>query len=847
MKNSVKRLTAVGAVLWSLTVMGQQTIDFSGDNTASSYKNYSQAVSVPAGSTVDVKMARYSCFTSKVTGKGTINLYAGGERSCLCDKDGKQWADWSGFKGDAHIYPFKENANSSEYNVILAFGSKKFIPTEVEECIRSGSLNNAMQNCRVTVHNGATLCNQANSGYGTGYRIGELQMEEGSVLRGYMKKERESYYLVGCLNTDATMAGTIAPSNTQTILGLIKEGTGTYRITGNGNMITGALRVLDGYLLANNDRSAAESKKLRGALGTTSSENTPIAYVFGKGVLGGTGSIGGTVDNYGTVEPGDGTPGVLTIKNYVTPTQNTNINMHPASVLRFKVASANSYDQLQVNGAVKYSTAKEDYTQGTAMPKVQVVIDENAQLAVGDELTLLTAKSKAEGDWQFELVKPEKYTWQLEERTDGGQYSLVLKLVSMETTDNPDDPETPENPETPESTMGAFYDDGISDASDKNTLEYYAKKNGKKVGVALCTYKCNDSDRKEAARQFNLMVAENEMKMDALQPSRGSFAFGGADALVTLAKNNDMDIRGHCLVWHMQQPTWLSGDAGKKNDKGWTRQQALDIMKTHINTVLQHYKGKVTEWDVVNECLDDDQSIILTNPDGYKLRPSVWQLAIGNDYIDSAFVYAHRADPSVKLFLNEYGVEMQGNAKTVAYHNLAKRLKNSKIPIDGVGLQCHFDADKLDSVKLDNNIRSFGEEGFECLVTELDIAATSTSAAGLEEQARQYRVVTDIMLNNDNCTSMIVWGIKDNDSWRSAVNPLLYNSGMQPKPAYYAVRSALRHRALQQSTAVEPLVAESGSQQYVYSLQGIRMGTNEEWNRLPQGIYVIDRKVVRKL
>jgi GH35 family endo-1,4-beta-xylanase len=188
---------------------------------------------------------------------------------------------------------------------------------------------------------------------------------------------------------------------------------------------------------------------------------------------------------------------------------------------------------------------------------------------------------------------------------------------------DPNNPDNPNDPNDPESTMGAFYDDGIDDNTDSKSLRYYAEQNGKFVGAALCTYKGYQSEREECGRQFNMMVAENEMKMDALQPSQGRFSYGAADGLVTLAKNNQMAVRGHCLVWHTQQPGWVSSDS-KKNDKGWTRQQALDIMKKHITNVMQHYKGKVSAWDVVNECLDDDQSIIRTNPDAYKLRPTVW-------------------------------------------------------------------------------------------------------------------------------------------------------------------------------------------------------------------------------
>ena len=823
------------------TVAAQnETIDISGNNKSDSYVSYNKAVSLPAGKEVDVKMARYCYFSSTVTGSGTINLYAGGERCYLGTKSGASWANWSGFKGNAHIYPFKANAPSAgSYNVVLAHGGKVFSPEKIEECIKGGKLNNALQNCRLTVHEGAVLCNEANNQNAGGFRIGELQMEAGSTLQGYMKDSRTSYYLVGCLNTDAELAGTIAPSGYKdgTLLGLIKEGKGTYRITGNNNYLTGALRIIGGRLLVNNDRAEAEKKKLRGGTGAKTNENEAIVYVFGGGILGGTGSIGGATDNYGTIEPGDDSPGTLTLKNYVSPTKNANLTVHPASILRFKVASADSYDRLTVAGNVKYSDMTEDFSTSDKAPLIELAL-EGLPFEVGTELTLLTAKSKS-GDWQFQLQQPGKGTWALEEKTDGDGYKVVVKLVSTEESDNPD---TPDDPDKPASTMGAFYDDGIDDKSDTKTLRYYAEKNGKQIGIALCTYKGLQSDRDESGRQFNMMVAENEMKMDALQPQQGQFSYGSADNLVSFAKNNKMAVRGHCLVWHQQQPGWLSSD-GKKNDKGWSRKEALEIMKNHITNVLTHFKGKVTEWDVVNECLDDDQSIIRTNPDGYKLRPTVWQQAIGDDYIDSAFVYARKADPTIQLYLNDYDVEMQGKAKAVAYYNLVKHLQTKDIPLDGVGLQCHFSVGDVDSVKLESTIRRFGEAGLKCIITELDMGVSSTSAANLEEQARNYRVITDIMLNNDNCPTMMVWGIKDNDSWRSASNPLLYTSGLGKKPAWYAVRSALRHRTLTDgsSTIISSSIADTpSSDSPIYDLSGRRVNPAN----IRSGLYIKNGKKV---
>lgn len=823
-----------------------ETIDISGNNTSSSYVSYSKAISLPAGKTVEVRMARYCYFSSTISGRGTLHLLAGGERCYLGTEKGAQWPNWTNFSGDIHIYPFAENsASAGFYGVVLAHGGKSFSPESIEEGLKSGKVNTSMQSNHVTLHTGATICCEANTA-GAGFRIGELQTEAGSTLQGYMKNQRAAYYLLGSLGTDATLAGTIAPSGYRddTPLGIIKEGKGTLRITGNDNYLSGALRVLEGCVRIDNDIAKTKAQRLRGALGARPNATEAIAYVFANGMLGGTGSIAGSVDNYGTINPGDSTPGTLTIQNFAQPALRPNLTMHPASVLRCRIDALDSHDRIDIAGNILYSSMTEDFSTATDMPVVEVAsIGEGLQ--VGDEFVLLTANGKT-GNWHFDLRQPERYTWQLDERDADGQYQLVLRLVSLADASDPDNPSDPDHPSDPGTHMGAFYDDGIDDTADATTLRQYAQMNGKLIGTAVSTWTYdvgNESlaETKEIATQFNMIVAENEMKMDALQPSRGSFSFGGADKIVSFAQRHQMTVRGHCLVWHMQQPQWLSSD-GKKNDKNWTRDEALQLMRTHIETVVKHFKGKVAEWDVVNECLDDDQSIIRSNPDGYTLRQTVWLRAIGDDYIDSAFVYAHRADPTAILYLNDYDVEHQGRAKSVAFLNLARRLKHDGIPIDGVGLQCHFSVGDVDSLRLDQTMRRFADEGMKCIITEMDMGVASTSAANLEEQARNYRIVTDIMLNNDNCPCLVIWGLKDNDSWRSASNPLLYTSGLQKKTAWYAVRSALRHRTLTTPSAIIPVERTAGKPSgTTYDLSGRRIDATTT----TPGIYIVGgRKVV---
>jgi hypothetical protein len=207
----------------------ERTIDISGDNTSSDYKSYSTSVAIPAGDIVNVKMARYCYFSSTVTGSGLLNLYGGGERCYLGTKSGSQWANMTNFKGDIHIHPFVENSPKAGFwGVILAHGGKSFSPENINDAINSGKVNKTMENNHVTLHAGATIATEANTS-GAGFRIGELQMEAGSTLHGYMKDKRAVYYLLGCMNSDATLAGTIIPSKDyeNTLLGIIKEGTGS--------------------------------------------------------------------------------------------------------------------------------------------------------------------------------------------------------------------------------------------------------------------------------------------------------------------------------------------------------------------------------------------------------------------------------------------------------------------------------------------------------------------------------------------------------------------------------------------------------------------------------------------
>lgn len=628
-------------------------------------------------------------------------------------------------------------------------------------------------------------------------------------------------------------------------MGIVKEGAGTYVISGNDNRITGFVMVVGGRLLVSNDAAAASSGKLPGAIGIGA--NTTGVVVYTGGCLGGSGSISGTTDVFGHIQPGDDNGRTLAIADYVGGNA-IDLKLHPTSRVIFSICDQGS-TALDISGDLLYSDRDENYDPSVVMPVLEIQLAGGATLRKGDTFTLISAAAKPQtgGEWNFRIQYPKAYTWEVNESAGAAGYTLTATVVDESYSGQGD--VVIEDQPVLSGDNNDFIVDWTADYNDATPLREYASRAGVSIGVAVNQYvysldNANDPKPATVSAQFNLVEAENEMKIDATQPSRGDFTLDRAWNLINFANSHDIDVRGHVLVWHQQVSSWISSD-GKKNDKSWTSAQLTEIMRDHINGVAGGLKGRVREWDVVNECLDDDQSVVWSNPSAYKLRGSVWYNVIGEEYIEQAFRMAHEVDPDALLFINEYGAEFMGQPKSEAYYNLIKRLVEKGVPIHGVGFQCHFNSGSIDAHKLRENIRRYSELGLICAVTELDIVQTAPSAPDAAlRQAEDYCAVVSAALSEDNCRTILIWGLSDPDSWREN-NPLLYDGAMAPKEAYYAVHAALRTAA--ERSGVIDILGESQPETPVeyYNLQGIKV----RGDNLRKGIYIMrkgnqSRKVI---
>ncbi|MCF0243543.1 MAG: endo-1,4-beta-xylanase [Bacteroidaceae bacterium] len=818
-------------------------LDLWQDNTDASYVTYANSIRMGSND-YKVYTARYTEFNSVVKGDKNFSLYCGGERTWLGTKNGASYPSWTDFKGELHIYPYTKKSGCGFYGLLLSHGGKTFNPEDV-----AGSLektNSELTNCTVTLHNGATLAMWTGV---RGVRIAELNTEEGSIILGPAKKGsgNGSYYVLGLSGNDALLAGQIAPTgkDAATKVGIIKEGAGTYRITGNDNLITGAIRILEGKVMLNNDVETARTKKMAGAIGALGSTN-PGVYVFEGAAIGGTGHSASIIDLYGNMEPGDNGIGTLTMADFVTG-KNVDLRLRPSSKLYFEINSAEEYDKVIVEGNLNHWNIGQDFAPSDKTPIIYIQPSENNTLKVGDRLTLISAKGKTAREdikWNFRIQYPKSLTWEVEEIEENGTYSLVAEVKSLDYSgqgevDVDDDKGDDEGGDDDDD------DDGFDETTDPTPLRTYAEALGKYIGVAApCwSYDINnysDANTKTIGKEFNMVVSENGMKFENTEQSKNSFNYSLGDKAVNLGKYYNCVIRGHVFAWHKQNGSWIT-DNDNKNSHNYSKQELLSILKNHIFKVAEHYKGKVTEWDVVNECLSDDQTAIRNNPDAYDLRHSVWYDGIGEAFIDSAFVWAHQADPSLKLYLTDYGVEFKGIAKTEALYNLAKRLLKNNIPLHGVGIQCHLDAGKVDAAALAKTVESYKTLGLECIITECDLGCDNTET-GLEQQAKDFAAITRVWLTHDNCPKFVIWGLKDSDSWRGN-SPLLFRENLSKKPAYYSIHKALR-RASQAAGIDNPIVnypsKQTGSDK-VYNLQGQRVATNYH------GIIITNGKKISKM
>ncbi|MGX8695595.1 MAG: endo-1,4-beta-xylanase [Prevotella sp.] len=306
------------------------------------------------------------------------------------------------------------------------------------------------------------------------------------------------------------------------------------------------------------------------------------------------------------------------------------------------------------------------------------------------------------------------------------------------------------------------------------------------IGVAVNQRNVTNADQQALIkREFNSITAENDMKPEPTEPREGQFNWEGADRIANFARQNGIKLRGHCLMWHSQIGRWMTDDHP-------TKEVFYQRMKHHIQAIVTRYKDVVYAWDVVNEAITDD--VNATDP----YRQSVMYQLCGDEFIAKAFQFAREADPDALLFYNDYSTV--DSAKRERIYTMVKKMRQAGVPIDGIGMQGHYNIYFPTEEQLDQAITRFKEVVSHIHVTELDIRVNEEMGGQLQfsregvtvtdsvkqHLADQYaRIFRVFRKHKDVIDCVTFWNLGDRDSWLGQNNyPLPFDAEYRPKMAY---------------------------------------------------------------
>lgn len=270
-----------------------------------------------------------------------------------------------------------------------------------------------------------------------------------------------------------------------------------------------------------------------------------------------------------------------------------------------------------------------------------------------------------------------------------------------------------------------------------------------------------------------------------------------ARSLLNYCRDHNLPVRGHTLVWHSQTPDWFFKENYADDGAFVSREVMLLRMENYIKNVFAALEAEyptvnIYAWDVVNEAWQDDGKPRNPGEQGSSgSGNSAWVQVFGdNSFIEPAFTYARKYAPEgTKLFYNDYNEYMP--QKTQAIVDMATDLA-AKGLIDGIGCQSHLDVSFPSTSAYEKAIAAFAATGLEVQITELDVTTSDTSEAGLATQAQYYSDIMDVLVKySDSISAVVFWGVTDDQSWRAAKLPLLFDASFQAKPAYDAIVDGL--------------------------------------------------------
>jgi uncharacterized protein (TIGR03437 family) len=313
----------------------------------------------------------------------------------------------------------------------------------------------------------------------------------------------------------------------------------------------------------------------------------------------------------------------------------------------------------------------------------------------------------------------------------------------------------------------------ISNAQVQVKLKRHAFGFGTAVaGDVLQQNDTNGQNYRAAIKQlFNKVVTENALKWPFFDAGWGKQQAGFM--LPWFAANGFTMARGHNVIWPGMDN--LPGDVQAMLKASPVNTVALRTrIDDHIHDIMTYTKGKVTEWDVLNEPLANHDV----------------QDVLGDAEMAAWFKQARQEDPNVKLYLNEYNLTEAGGYDLQhinGVYNIIQYILDNGGPIDGIGLQSHFDTNLTSPDRVLQVLDQFAALGKDLQVTEFDV-----SPGDEQVQADFTRDYLTVCFSHPAVKGFLMWGFWEGAHWRPEA--AMIRKDWTTKPNYDVWNDLLFHQ-----------------------------------------------------
>ncbi|HDQ44161.1 MAG TPA: 1,4-beta-xylanase [bacterium] len=272
-------------------------------------------------------------------------------------------------------------------------------------------------------------------------------------------------------------------------------------------------------------------------------------------------------------------------------------------------------------------------------------------------------------------------------------------------------------------------------------------------------------DRKQfieiLSENFNYAVHENALKWYDCEKEPGVVDYTTADRLWEICHELDIPMRGHCIFWEKEE--FLMP---------WLKELNNDDLRAAVARrgigVTGHFRGRIHEFDLNNEMIHGD----------------FFRRRLGWGVINEMAWLARAGNPDAVLYVNDYGILVDGGVNASAFISQIGTLLANGVPIGGIGCQGHLASryrSPMSPELVQRMLDRLARFDLPIKITECLFDADTE-----ENRARELRNIFPVYFAHPGVEAIVMWGFWEGTAWQPQT--ALWRKDWTPTPQGLAYR-----------------------------------------------------------